>query len=129
VGTSVLIAGGNFGETQGSSTVTFNGTAATPASWNATSIMAAVPSGATTGNLVVTVAGLPSNATLFTVTTPLNACDINGDGSVNVSDVQAVINEVLGVSPSVHDLNHDGHVNVSDVQIVINAVLGLGCPV
>jgi hypothetical protein len=57
-----------------------------------------------------------------------NACDINGDGSVSVSDVQLVINEVLGVSPAVHDLNHDGRVTVADVQIVINAVLGLGCP-
>ena len=58
----------------------------------------------------------------------VNACDINGNGSVNVADVQLVINEVLGVSPAVHDLNHDGHVNVADVQIVINAALGLGCP-
>jgi hypothetical protein len=57
-----------------------------------------------------------------------NACDINGDGSVSVSDVQLVINEVLGVSPAVHDLNHDGRITVADVQIVINAVLGLGCP-
>jgi hypothetical protein len=57
-----------------------------------------------------------------------NACDINGDGSVTVSDVQLEINEVLGVSPAVNDLNHDGRVTVADVQIVINAVLGLGCP-
>ena len=37
-GTSVTITGTNFGATQGSSTVTFNGTAATPTSWSATSI-------------------------------------------------------------------------------------------
>jgi hypothetical protein len=54
-------------------------------------------------------------------------CDINGDGAVNVVDVQLIVNEALGVTPPVNDLNHDGSVNVADVQIVINAALGLGC--
>jgi hypothetical protein len=61
------------------------------------------------------------------VQTPSN-CDINSSQTVDVSDVQMIINEVLGVSPAVHDLNHDGSVNIADVQIVINSVLGLGCP-
>ncbi|HKV25953.1 MAG TPA: IPT/TIG domain-containing protein [Candidatus Acidoferrum sp.] len=69
VGTSVTIAGANFGATQGTSTVKFNGTTATPTSWSATSIMAAVPAGATTGNVVVTVGGMASNGVSFTVTT------------------------------------------------------------
>src|SRR5207237_146316 len=67
VGTSVAITGTNFGASQGTSTVTFNGVAATPTSWNATSIVAFVPSGAMTGNVVATVAGVASNAVLFTV--------------------------------------------------------------
>jgi hypothetical protein len=54
-------------------------------------------------------------------------CDINRDGSITVTDVQAIINEALGVTPATNDLNGDGVVNVSDVQIVINAALGLGC--
>jgi hypothetical protein len=70
VGTSVTITGTNFGTTQGTSTVKFNGTAATPTSWNATSITAAVPSGATTGNVVVTVGGVASNGVSFTVPVP-----------------------------------------------------------
>ena len=70
VGTSVTITGTNFGTTQGTSTVTFNGTTATPTSWSATSIVASVPSGATTGNVLVTVVGLTSNGVLFTVATP-----------------------------------------------------------
>ncbi len=69
VGTSVTITGSNFGATQGASTVKFNGTAATPTSWSATSIVAPVPSGATTGNVVVTVGGVASNGISFTVTT------------------------------------------------------------
>jgi hypothetical protein len=131
VGTNLTIAGSTFGATQGTSTVTFNGTLATPTSWSATSIRVPVPLAATTGNVVATVGGVPSNGMQFSVTAPsgVSACDINGDGSVNVSDVQLVINEVEGVSPALHDLNHDGAVTVADVQIVINAVLGLGCSV
>ncbi len=62
VGTAVTITGSNFGSTKGTSTVTFNGTAATPTSWSATSIVVPVPAGATTGNVVVTVGGVASNA-------------------------------------------------------------------
>jgi hypothetical protein len=56
-------------------------------------------------------------------------CDINADQSINVSDVQLIVNEALGVIPPSDDLNRDGVVNVSDVQIVINAALGRGCSV
>src|SRR5213078_719834 len=71
VGASVTITGTNFGATQGtSSTVKFNGTSATPTSWSATSIVVPVPSGATTGNVVVTVGGVASNGVSFTVTVP-----------------------------------------------------------
>ncbi len=69
VGTSVTIAGTNFGTSQGSSSVTFNGTPApNPTSWSATSITVPVPSGATPGNVVVTVGGVASNGVIFTVT-------------------------------------------------------------
>jgi RHS repeat-associated protein len=67
VGTSVTITGTNFGSSQGTSTVKFNGTAGTPTSWSATSIVVPVPSGATTGNVVVTVSGVASNGVNFTL--------------------------------------------------------------
>jgi hypothetical protein len=68
VGSSVAIIGAGFGSTQGTSTLTFNGTKATSiASWNANSIVATVPAGATTGNVVVTVGGILSNGSPFTV--------------------------------------------------------------
>ncbi len=68
VGASVTITGTNFGGTQGTSAVTFNGTTATTIiSWGATSIVATVPAGATTGNVVVTVSGIPSPGASFTV--------------------------------------------------------------
>jgi hypothetical protein len=70
VGAAVTIAGANFGATQGTSTVKFNGMATTPTSWSATSIVAPVPNGAATGNVVVTVGGVASNGVVFTVAVP-----------------------------------------------------------
>src|SRR5439155_1613728 len=67
VGVSITITGTNFGATQGTSTVKFNGTTATPTSWSATSIVVPVPAAATTGNVVVTVSGVASNGVAFTV--------------------------------------------------------------
>ena len=68
VGTSVTIAGTNFGATQGTSTIRFNGTVAAPTSWSATTLVTSVPAGATTGPVVVTVNGAASNGVTFAVT-------------------------------------------------------------
>ena len=68
-GTSVTVGGANFGATQGSSTITFSGAAATPTSWSAGSVVAPVPTSATTGPVVVTVAGVASNGVSFTLLT------------------------------------------------------------
>ena len=68
VAASITINGSNFGDTQGTSAVTFNGTTATSiTSWSASSITAIVPSAATSGNVVVTVGGSGSNGVNFTV--------------------------------------------------------------
>jgi len=69
-GSSVTINGLNFGSDPGTSTVTFNGDPAMPTSWSETQIFVPVPTDATTGNVVVTVNGLPSNGVLFTVVPP-----------------------------------------------------------
>ncbi|MGB2633673.1 MAG: IPT/TIG domain-containing protein [Candidatus Acidiferrum sp.] len=68
VGTLVVIVGSGFGASQGTSTVTFNGTPVTWVSWSATSLEVQVPAGASSGNVVVTVSGKASNADSFTVT-------------------------------------------------------------
>src|SRR5215471_1078850 len=59
-GATVTITGNSFGPTQaiGSSTVTFNGVAATTSGWNNTSITVTAPGGALTGPVVVTVNGV-----------------------------------------------------------------------
>ena len=54
--------------------------------------------------------------------------DVNGDGKVNVSDVSALINMILGITPTDKtraDVNGDGRVNVSDVTALINIILGI----
>jgi hypothetical protein len=67
VGTPVTIAGTNFGATQGTSVVAFNGTPGTPRNWSASSIVVPVPAGAKTGNVVVTVGGVTSKGAKFTI--------------------------------------------------------------
>lgn len=52
--------------------------------------------------------------------------DINGDGTVNVTDVTTLINGILGtaqVDTSVGDVDGNGMVNVSDVTALINIIL------
>ena len=54
--------------------------------------------------------------------------DVNGDGKVNVSDVTALINMILGITTTDQtraDVNGDGKVNVSDVTALINLILGI----
>jgi len=72
VGTPITITGTNFGTSLDSRQVLFNGAAVTPTAdnWTATSVVAAVPSAATTGPVTVVVNGIYSNANF--VFTPLN---------------------------------------------------------
>ncbi len=54
--------------------------------------------------------------------------DVNGDGRVNVSDVSALINMILGLesmNQESADVNSDGRINVSDVSSLINIILGI----
>jgi len=77
IGSTVTIAGSGFGPSQGSSTVTFNGVAATASAWSSTSITVSVPAGATTGPVVVTIAGQASNGVGFTVLQPPNIASVS----------------------------------------------------
>ena len=87
--TVVQILGSNFGDTQGTSIVTFNGIAAAILSWTSTLIMAEVPEIATPGGepteaaVIVTVNGRPSNALVFTVVPGISLNPISG--AINTS--------------------------------------------
>lgn len=77
IGTPVTINGSSFGNSQGNSTVKFNGTTAAPSSWSATKIVVSVPSGATSGNIVVTVSNKASNGVNFTVFPNISSLSLN----------------------------------------------------
>jgi len=55
------------------------------------------------------------------------ACDVKEKGRADVSDIQAILNEALGLASPLNSLQGGGVVNIVDVQILVNAVLGLGC--
>ena len=68
VGSWVAISGANFGVAQGSSSVTFGGTAASVVSWSDTAIFVVVPNGLTLGQtvpVVVTATSGASNSAAF----------------------------------------------------------------
>lgn len=97
-GTSVTISGSNFGASQGSSIVRFNGIAAAVTSWNANgqSISANAPSGVTTGPITVTVSGQTatssSNFTAYTTGTLSGTVTNSSSGNINGASVQALQN-------------------------------------
>ena len=50
--------------------------------------------------------------------------DVNGDGIVNGTDIQAVINCIVaGENDEKADVNQDGIVNGTDIQEVINIIV------
>lgn len=52
--------------------------------------------------------------------------DVNGDGEVNIADVNAVIDIILGFTINdAGDVNDDGEVNIADVNTIIDIILGL----
>jgi hypothetical protein len=55
-------------------------------------------------------------------------CDVNTDGTTNVSDVQLSVNQAVGAATcNTADINNDASCNVVDVQRVVNAALGGQC--
>ena len=73
-------------------------------------------------------AQLPQQSITLFVIPSGDACNLTGDGAVNVVDVQLAINQALGIAPCTSaDLQHNGQCNVIDVERVVNAALGGSC--
>lgn len=50
--------------------------------------------------------------------------DVNGDGEVNIADINAIIDMILsGASNIAGDVNSDGEINIADVNTVIDFIL------
>ena len=57
--------------------------------------------------------------------TPAMTGDVNGDGQVDIADVNMVINAMLGKGEgNTCDVTHNGTVDIADVNAVINLMLG-----
>lgn len=116
-GASVVITGTNLGSSQGTSTVSFNGTSGSPTSWSDTSITVPVPGGATSGPVVVTARGFASNGSAFTV---LTTGTISGTVSrtLDASPVSGALVEVLlsGSAVASTTTAANGNYSVPDLQ-------------
>ena len=59
-----------------------------------------------------------------------DSCDVNGDGEVNISDANSVIDVVIMGGNAGHtripaaDINGDGEVNIGDLNAIIKMILG-----
>ena len=50
--------------------------------------------------------------------------DVNGDGEVNIADINAVIDVILTNGDNMAaDVNSDGEVNIADINAIINLIL------
>jgi hypothetical protein len=55
--------------------------------------------------------------------------DVNGDGEVNIADVNVVIDVILGGgSNTAADINNDAEINIADINALIDIILGGGAP-
>jgi YD repeat-containing protein len=104
VGTSVTIFGGGFSATVASNVVKFNGTAAAITSAAVNKLVVTVPTGATTGNITVTVGTTTATSTdVFTVLAN------NGVPTItNISPTCAVPGNVIAVTGTNFDTTLNG---------------------
>jgi hypothetical protein len=57
-----------------------------------------------------------------------SACDLNGDGLIDLKDVQVALNQALGLAAcSSADLRHDGKCTILDVQLIVNSAVNGVC--
>ena len=51
--------------------------------------------------------------------------DVNGDGEVNIADINTVIDAILSnIGDPRCDVNNDGEVNIADINVIISIILG-----
>ena len=70
------------------------------------------------------IEGLPSAPISLELNHKKLPGDVNGDGVVNISDVNKVINVILSTGNNMTcDVNGDGTVNITDINYIINLIL------
>ena len=79
-----------------------------------------------TYTFVLTIGEESKTLTVLGFTAPAVPGDSNGDGKVDIADVNSVINQMLGKEAMIPacDMNGDGKIDIADVNAVINKMLG-----
>ena len=106
-------------------------------SLDTTGVISGVPAVSDTQDFTVEVGDAVGNEaakelTLMAIVQEFNRGDVNGDGSVNVLDVMATVNHILGTQPlegpefNSADCNGDSAVNILDALGIVNVILGIG---
>ena len=121
-GTSVTINGSGFQASQRDSTITFNGTTAAITSWSDTQIVVSVPTGATTGPLLVHVNSVASendSRSQFEVPNPVIASitppEAPANGTITITGSGFGATEAY--SPDGVSLTYTGFINFNGVQV------------
>ena len=104
VGDTVILSGEWFGKLQLASAVKFNGKAAECTSWNDTSITCKVPSGAKSGNVVVTTSEGSSAGKAFAVVNTIPGNNISVDAG---NAVKVVFDHVSSPGNTIGTVIHD----------------------
>ena len=79
-------------------------------------------------NLVGAAGGGSPDASVTDVTpVSFSPCDLRHASNIDVTDVQTIINQAMGAIAFANDLNGDGSVNIVDVQIEASSMFGMGC--
>ena len=75
------------------------------------------------GNTHTTAYG-PVISFVYCANDELEVGDVNGDGEINIADINAVIDMILGgaITPA-GDVNGDGEVNIADINSLIDLIL------
>lgn len=127
VGSQVVISGSGFGSTQGSNIVTLNDTLAPVNSWSAAAVTITIPTGATSGPLVVSIAPSmnDSNPFNFTVTAqPLPTSWLDQDvGQVGIAGTASYTSGIFTVSGSGQGI---GSGSTDDMHFVYQPLSGDG---
>ena len=105
VGIPITITGTGFGASQGSSTVALNGTNTVATSWSDTSVVAVVPTGASSGTFTVTVNSQPASSSTFTVTAIPSGWSHQDIGSVGLTGSATYATGVFTVNGAGHGLS------------------------
>ena len=91
------------------------------------SIQVGMGSSTTGQKYMIQFLGLETVYNCIPAVTPGVKGDVNGDGVVDIADVNAAIDMILGLQAAklVADVNGDGTVDVADMNSIINIILGL----